>query len=208
MKIWKYKDDKDYRENQYDANRAKLNKQWVQVWDIKMIAVCMSQMNMDIKSILCHGTRNGAELRFFETEYPRAKIIGTEIAPTASIFSNTIRHDFQKVHPKLIGKFNIVFSNSLDHSTNPLETLKVWRDQLIPNGKSMLWIDIMFDSKVNVSSKWDPLQWDSRAEFESVCQEIGLLPTFKIIKNQSIDWSSEENTWNLYGLRMVKGDYK
>jgi hypothetical protein len=124
MIIYKYKDDDEYRREQYRANERKEHRVWFREKDL----IFMDSMVPfpDVKSVLCHGTRNGAELKYFQEYYPDARVLGTEIAPTATKYSNTIRHDFRKPHHKLTGKFDIVFSNSLDHSNDPKSTIEVW----------------------------------------------------------------------------------
>ena len=206
MKIWEYKDEEEYRQNQYQANIQKLDRVWVKEWHIEMIGLCVKSLGRNTKSILCHGTRNGTELKYFKTQFPNARIIGTEISPTAKQFPNTIRHDFQKTHPRLVGKFDIVFSNSLDHSRDPIETLKVWKDQLKDTQESMMWLDVAFDDINNSACEWDPLQWDNREEFENVCEQIGLRFVFKIVRSLNTDDGFVVS--NLYGLKKNKKSAK
>jgi hypothetical protein len=51
------------------------------------------------------------------------------------------------------GKFDIVYSNSFDHCIYPEETLKVWHDQLTPNGS----VFIEYSEQQSIGNKDDPL---------------------------------------------------
>lgn len=205
MKIWKYKDEKEYRQHQYKANAEKIDRIWVQDFDIEYIAISMRSKAIDVKSVLCHGTRNGAEQRYFKKFFPNLKeVIGTEIAPTAKDFEDTIRHDFQKVHDQLIGRFDIVYSNSLDHSRNPLETLKIWGNQLKNNHRSVMWLDVVFNHHVNSSSASDPIEWDSQEEFEALALEAKLFPIFRIIRTYKSEADNAYVNHYLYGFKQTE----
>ncbi len=87
-----------------------------------------------ISSVLCHGTRNAREQEYFKNLLPFAEIIGTEISYTAAEFPMTEQHDFHEPQDKWLNKFDIVYSNSFDHSYDPEKCINTWKDQLSSNG--------------------------------------------------------------------------
>jgi len=151
MKIYEYENYQEYIEVQTAANKQKINLVWVNIKTIERIANLINA-----KNILCHGTRNGAELTMFRKQFPKATIIGTEISDTADQFPNTVLHDFHEIKTEWLNKFDIVYSNSWDHSYDPDKSLAVWKNQLNDNG--ILCIDHGYDPIVNRSRKKDPLE--------------------------------------------------
>jgi hypothetical protein len=149
MKIYQYKNYNDYVESQTEANLAKLQNVYVSESSIKSVADrCPGAL-----SIICHGTRNGAEQQYFKTFFPSAKIIGTEISITATQFEMTVQWDFHDANPEWIHSFDIVYTNSFDHAMDPLRALKTWREQLSKPGL------IFLEYSPHVQSRrWDPLE--------------------------------------------------
>lgn len=152
MKIYKYQNYKDYIDAQTKANEEKISNVWVKFQTVQTIA----HVKPNAKKIICHGTRNGKEQQFFQKLFPEASIIGTEISKTASNFPNTVQHDFHEQKSDWVGLFDIVYSNSWDHSYDPMLSLKTWREQLKDDGK--LFLEVCFDPKINRSRKTDPLE--------------------------------------------------
>ena len=74
---------------------------------------------------LCHGTRRGREQKLLK-EYLKIPVLGTEIAPSATEFKNTIQWDFHEVKDEWIGNVSFIYSNSLDHSYDPVFCLRQW----------------------------------------------------------------------------------
>ena len=134
MKIYEYESYEDYVAAQTRANKIKLK--WVYVKEGTIGKIAKDKGTAE--NILCHGTRNGTEQKYFKSHFPDAYIIGSEISETATQFPMTIQHDFAMVREEWIGKFDIVYSNSFDHSIDPEKTIQVWKDQLSDNGKLYL----------------------------------------------------------------------
>jgi len=149
MKIWKYENYDEYVAAQTKYNKQKLD--WVYVKERSIDSIVKDKG--EAKSVLCHGTRNGAEQRFFKSKYPDAFVLGTEISETASKFEMTVQHDFTKVNEEWIGKFDIVYSNSFDHSIEPETTIRTWKNQLTETGK--LYIE--YSEAQAVCEEADPL---------------------------------------------------
>jgi hypothetical protein len=175
MKIFEYKDYDEYKNFQTKTNKLKLKKIWVTNFSLTEIEKRASSQrfingNGPVNSILCHGTRNGAEQTLFKRRYPNAKIIGTEISDTALQFPMTVQWDFMEPKEEWINQFDIVYSNSLDHSIDPLKTITTWIEQLSPIGH--LYIDYAFNRITNVSSKTDPLELNQK-EFKELITQAG-----------------------------------
>ena len=152
MKLWKYKDYDEYVKVQTEGNVKKLKN----VWACQPVFDRIAQVKPDAKNIICHGTRNGAELKMFRNAIPSLHdIVGTEISHTATQFPNTIEHDFHEQKESFINNFDIVYSNSFDHSYDPHKALKTWTEQL--NDDGILCIELASGSE-NVSREMDPLE--------------------------------------------------
>lgn len=148
MKIFQYKDYNDYVNAQTEANVRKIKNVWVAENTIQKIKTIQPTAAV----ILCHGTRNGAELKMFANRY-NAEMTGTEISHTASQFANTIQHDFHDELPSHTGRCDIVYSNSFDHSYDPQKCIKTWVNQL--NETGLLFVELIPPTK---EKKSDPVQ--------------------------------------------------
>lgn len=170
MKKYPYKDYEDYVKNQVEANLAKPNNVWVHRKTLGKIR--MYHPNPKPGNILCHGTRNGKELELFKFFYPHARILGTEISPSAKNYANTVQHDFNTPKEEWIGKWDIIYSNSFDHCYDPVATLNVWKEQLaLPHGH--LYIEQSCLESDNTATAWDPLEI-SQDEIKDLFKEVGL----------------------------------
>jgi len=168
MKIYEYDSYGEYVAIQSEANKKKINHVFVRKGTMKKI----KEMRPNADSVLCHGTRNGAEQKFFQEVYGKdLEVMGSEISDTATGFPNTTHWDFMKRNPDWVGKYDIVYSNSLDHCTDPVATLKVWKEQLKEGGN--IFLEYTFLSKHNVSRAWDPLEL-SKDELLECLEEVGL----------------------------------
>lgn len=154
MQIYKYKDYDHYKESQTRTNKEKLN--WVYAREIVIQHICDNKKTAD--NIICHGTRNGAEQKYFKKFFPKAYVIGTEISDTASNFPMTIQHDFMVEKKEWIKKFDIVYSNAFDHSIDPENTLIVWKNQLTDNGRMYL----EYAESQSICNDADPLDASQR----------------------------------------------
>jgi len=134
MKIYEHKSYEEYVESQTKVNKSKIK--WVYAKEHAIKKIC--EHKKEASFIICHGTRNGGEMRFFLKHFPNTYIIGSEISDTADQFENTIQHDFSMPREEWIGKADIVYSNSFDHSNDPKKTIETWRDQLNETGSIYL----------------------------------------------------------------------
>ena len=90
MKIHKYKDYDEYIMWQKRTNKSKQG--WVYIKE--STARQISKDSPLAKKIICHGSRAGAEQKFFKKYLPEAEILGTEIGDNATSYAMTIQHDF------------------------------------------------------------------------------------------------------------------
>lgn len=85
-----------------------------------------------VRDVLCHGARDGAEVACFRKLLPSAYVVGTDLIHESD---DVIKHDFHVQDRLWIGRFDLIYSNSLDHSHSPQLALMVWLDQLTAAGR-------------------------------------------------------------------------
>ena len=168
MKIYKYENYDQYVSEQTRANKLKLASVWVQKGTMDQI----KQRVSNPKAIICHGTRNGSEQNYFNQVYGDIEIIGTEISETAEQFNMTVQHDFHEQKEEWVDHFDILYSNSFDHSYDPWKCIKTWGDQLKAGGWAFL--EMSNHPEINKSKSTDPLQIESRKEIMDILKHGGL----------------------------------
>lgn len=156
-----------YRAIQTLANKAKLNWRSVSQEEISALCDVLAGSGFPIRSVLCHGTRNAAEQGFFRAVLPDAEILGTEISETATQFPMTIQWDFHDVKPEWRGHWDVIFSNSWDHTYDPDRLFPAWLSCLAPNGAMVLqW------SRIQCETPADPID-PFRANLEGLVGLVG-----------------------------------
>src|SRR5690606_1779504 len=83
---------------------------------------------------ICHGARNGYEVEWFRRALG-GEIIGTDISETATQFPHLQVWDFHNENADWAGKFDFVYTNSLDQAMDPQRALASWVKQLTPSGR-------------------------------------------------------------------------
>lgn len=126
-----------YRQIQTAGNKRKLNAQWVDEASIEWLSGLMRSLIPAPTFGLCHGTRRGAEQAWF-AKHLTCEVLGTEISDTANQFPNTIQWDFHKVKPEWIDTADFVYSNSWDHSYDPIRLFPTWMSCVKPGGICVL----------------------------------------------------------------------
>lgn len=126
-----------YKNVQTKANKRKLDKIWVQKETILEIKKYCDQNKINVENILCHGTRNGIEQKYFN-EIFNCNVLGTEISDTATKFENTIQWDFHDFKSEWENKFDIVYTNSWDHCYDFNKALNNWMKSLKMDGVLVL----------------------------------------------------------------------
>ena len=159
-----------YKAIQTVANKAKIDWRSVKRENISHLCDRLARDGLTPKSVLCHGTRNGAEQGYFKERLPDAEVLGTEISDNATQFPMTIQWDFHEVKPEWLGAIDLVFSNSWDHTYDPRKLFGAWMSCIAPGGALALeWSRIHADTPADAV---DP----TRATLEGL---IGLLSTVK-----------------------------
>ena len=121
-----------YRAVQEAGNKAKLDWVFATEATIALIAEDARRRSETVEHILCHGTRNGAEQRWFRQHFPDADILGTEISETATQFEMTIRWDFHDIKDGWSDHWDLIYSNSWDHTYDPHKMFSAWARCLRP----------------------------------------------------------------------------
>jgi hypothetical protein len=168
MEIYKYKSYEHYVEAQTKANKKKLQFVWVKEGVIKEIIKNYSDIP---GNIICHGTRNATKQKFFKKNCKECNIIGTEISETAKDFPMTVQWDFHEANEDWIGKFDIVYSNSFDHSYDPNKSISTWRDQL--SEKGTMYIEWCPAENINICRESDPSEVTEK-ELKKIFTDNGL----------------------------------
>jgi len=124
-----------YKAIQQLGNVRKLKRVFASEEIIRLISAYSLERIPSINLVLCHGTRNAAEQKYFRKYLgSEVSIIGTEISDTASQFPDTIQWDFHEVKDEWLGAADIIYSNSWDHSYDPELLFRRWGDCLSPRG--------------------------------------------------------------------------
>lgn len=123
-----------YKAVQNLGNAAKLD--WIFAAEpvIRFIAADAQKQLNKVRRVLCHGTRNGAEIRWFKDALPKAEVLGTDIADTATQFPNTIQWDFHQFREDWANRWDVIYSNSWDHAMDPLRMFASWSKSLRRGG--------------------------------------------------------------------------
>lgn len=179
-KIYEYESYDDYIKAQKrttDFKYGKIN----YVKKNTIIGIYEALKNKNIESILCHGTRSGTEQKLFKNSF-NCYVMGSELSEKAISAPMTTIWDFNKVNDDWIGKFDIVYTNALDHCITPVETLKVWKNQLKESGR--LCIDWSNHQNGKGVTSSDPLN-ASEEEITEFAKEAGMYLEQKILEGKS-----------------------
>jgi hypothetical protein len=138
--LHKYNSYEEYKEAQIKLNKRKIELTFADEKTLKKVSNIVTE-SIDIQKTkpnkvfgICHGSRNGFEQNLLNKIIPNSDIIGTDISDTALKFENTVHWDFHDKKDEWIGKFDFVYSNSLDQSWKPKHALSTWLDQIKDDG--------------------------------------------------------------------------
>lgn len=123
-----------YVDAQTKANVEKIENKGPDEHRIKQISKYIKKNLPNYKFGICHGTRRGDEQKYFK-KYLKIDVIGTEISHTAVKFPDTIQWDFHDIKDEWLAGVCFIFSNSLDHSYDPIFCLNQWMRCIRPGGK-------------------------------------------------------------------------
>lgn len=125
MKLYKHDSYKDYKKAQIAKNELKIKHVWVKPHELNTISQKIKQYIPDASFGLCHGVRNAWEVKKLR-QLLNIEVIGTDIAPSASQFENTIQWDFHEIKDEWRNNVDFIYSNSFDHSYDPEMCLDIW----------------------------------------------------------------------------------
>jgi hypothetical protein len=137
MRLIKYDSYDEYKKAQVRWNLKKLKRVFSKPSELNAIIKYIKNNNIDIKTGVCHGVRNGWEVQYFR-ENLCENIFGTEISHTADQFDNVIEWDFHEIKDEWLNHFDMIYSNSFDHTYKPEECLATWMSTLSENGRLFL----------------------------------------------------------------------
>jgi len=132
MKVYKHKNYKEYRKAQIVKNERKLQHVWVKNNELELISKRVRKFIPDASFGICHGVRNAWEVKMLR-KLLKIDVLGTDIAPSANKFQNTIQWDFHNMKDEWKNNVDFIYSNSFDHSYDPEKCLDVWMKCLRKN---------------------------------------------------------------------------
>jgi SAM-dependent methyltransferase len=127
-------DYENYVRCQARANRKKLRRIYIREEVVQHVVDYLHKYGRLPLFGLCHGTRRGNEQQWFMDRLPGCQVLGTEIAPTATQFPNTIQWDFHEIKSEWVGAVDFIYTNSLDHAYDPEKAVTNWMRCLTPTG--------------------------------------------------------------------------
>jgi SAM-dependent methyltransferase len=200
----KYKKETEYSDYQRIQIRRSCKKWDATTFDDKLFCKILLTALPDMKiertnkiirpdSICCMGIRNGNEYFAFKkyqksiTELKNSKIIGIDINPeVVKIGDDCYCYDFNELPTNWKELFDLVYSNSIDHSYNLQETLKEWH-RILRDGRYLL---LTLSNQGNVSSS-DRYSFDEEDivdifdglhfELKNVWKEFGQVDSFNVL---------------------------
>ena len=143
---------------QTEGNRRKIENVWADEETIGVICDYLRSTGAPLRRGLCHGSRNGAEVRWFR-EKLGIEVVGTDISDTAGQFG-LVQWDFHKAREDWVGRFDFIYTNSHDHAHDPRLAFSTWVDQLSETG--VLLIEHTMAHSPDGVSELDPFGVDPR----------------------------------------------
>lgn len=134
MKIYEHSTYQEYVDAQVGKNKEKFDRVSVKAKTIKWIADYIVSRELSANNIICHGVRNGKEIRNFKKYFPDAKYVGTDISDTVIDYDFGVQHDFHDSKAVWAGLFDVLYTNSLDHSYDPQKAIEAFKESVTPNG--------------------------------------------------------------------------
>ena len=142
----------EYRSTQIKHNKRKLNHVWADETTLSAIADDLRRLGLG-RSGICHGARNGFEVTWFRKNLG-GNVIGTDISESAAQFPNMFIWDFHEDNPDWAGRFDFVYTNSLDQAMDPPRALGSWAKQIVPHGR--IYIEHTMAHAARYAGEMDP----------------------------------------------------
>jgi SAM-dependent methyltransferase len=182
MKLFTFEDYEEYKNAQIRNNKRKLSRTWAVKGEMRYLVPEIRKRVPNVKEGLCHGVRNNNETKwFYEFFGGDVEMLGSDISPTVKQFGG-VQWDFHDMNPDWAGRFDFIYSNSLDHSYDPHKALRTWLKCLKPNGVLVVqWSPC--GSRDAPLSNVDCFAARLR-EYENMAREVGSLKD--VLKNKEI----------------------
>ena len=137
MRMIKFNHAGDYHRVQRRSQMRKSRRPNLLLEEVEDIADCVNFYGFDltVKNVMCHGARYGQEIVWFHGQFPGAEVLGTDLFPKHPA---VLKWDFHESREEWRGKFDLIYTNSLDHSHSPEQVVKCWLDQL--NDQGLLFV--------------------------------------------------------------------
>jgi hypothetical protein len=156
MKLVRFDSYDEYKHVQVSANKLKYRNVYAEGTELRTIAEHFRRHATQPKSGLCHGVRNGYEVRALRALLPSVDIVGTDIADTAAGIDNCIVWDMHELKPEWIGSIDFMYSNSWDHTYDPERLFNNWSQCLSSKGSLYLtYTDAHSDAGATEDTKVD-----------------------------------------------------
>jgi hypothetical protein len=167
-----------YRRVQNEGNRLKLSWTYARADVIARIAKHAQKHIPEVTGILCHGVRNGSELKWFAGHFPAAELLGTDIADSATTFPNTIQWDFHDSRDDWQGRWSVIYTNSWDHAMDPEKAFRAWAGSLQPGG--ILYLEHGPGHDKSGTDSLDLFGADRKVLARMVADATGLIPMRRV----------------------------
>jgi SAM-dependent methyltransferase len=136
MKLLKFSTYEQYVEAQRRSDKRKSPRPGLKRVEVSDVASWLRHCGAAVRAGLCHGARAGQEVDWYQQEFPKSRVWGTDLFLKGH--RRILEWDFSRPRAEWVGVFDFVYSNALDHARDPVETLKVWADQLKPTGHLLI----------------------------------------------------------------------
>lgn len=183
MQSHSFKSHDDYIETQIRLTRKKIDIGYANhcFTSEKVTNAIHKYHKAEVKYGMCHGVRKGSELDMFDEKFS-GEWIGTEITPEICDGERILHRDFNKVDNNWIGNFDVIHSNSFDHSNNPWITIKAWLACLSETGRLYVewtrWHDKLGKGGINRADCFAASSEEYRDIFEKAgkVEDVLLIP--------------------------------
>jgi hypothetical protein len=156
MKILSFESYDEYRRIQSAASSVKHGQVYAEDPELKRIAAHFRSLGFESGRGLCHGVRNGYEVRKLRALLPGVDIIGTDISETAATITHCISWDMHEIKPEWVRAIDFIYSNSWDHTYDPNLLFTRWSESLSPRGRLYLsYTDLHSERGVTETTKID-----------------------------------------------------
>ena len=169
MKIYsEYKSYQEYVDIQTETNKEKIEVVWVMQEEVIQLSnYIVDKYSDEIHYVMCHGARNGTEVKYFTESLPDNWIVeGNDISDTANAYG-LHQWDMQYCYEGWKQKFTIQYTNSFDHVYDPRKTLKAFMKQCTDDGSVFIqWTENLNNEPIAS----DPLSI-SLSELSEMCYD-------------------------------------